>query len=818
MTRVSFATAALVAILAAAAPAADRTIDELIDEARRTHWAYQPLDVSRPPSPPDAAGWASNEIDLYVLDRLAPLGVEPSSPADRRTLIRRVTLDLLGVPPTPDEVEDFVADPSPDAWSRLVDRLLASPRHGERWGRHWLDVARYADTKGYVFTQETRYAYSYTYRDWVIGALNADLPYDRFVLAQIAADRLEPGSDRRSLAALGFLTLGRRFSNRIHDIIDDRIDVVTRGLLGLTVTCSRCHDHKYDPISQRDYYALYGVFASSVEPDEPPLLDEPGSTPDYAKYAAELAARRQKVDDYLAAEHEKFVTSLRERASDYFLAAALGEELDAGEAGLSFGKDDLRPSIVRRAREALERAPESSDHVLAPFWKLTRLPAAELAARAPALLEELRRAGAINAAVDAALAAAPPSTVADVAARYGELFRAVDAEWRELRATDAGASGLPDPAREAVRQRVHGPQSLFALSIDESKRYLSRAVKNRLRELEREVDELRVTHPAAPPRAMALVDAPKPHDPRVFVRGDPNRPGDSVSRRYLAVLSEREPPSFTDGSGRLELAREITGRSRHLLARVMANRIWLHHFGEGLVRTPGDFGVRGSPPSHPRLLDRLAHRFIDGGWSMKQLHRLVLHSSAYRQASDLRAEALSVDAESTMLWRARRRRLEFEALRDSLLAVSGELDPTMGGRAVELTSRPSTRRRAVYGFIDRQDLPGLLRSFDFASPDASCPRRHETTVPQQALFLMNSDFVREQAAALVRRPEVVEVDDTRQRIDTLYRLAYGRPADADEITVGERYIASAPEGSDGEGVWARYAQVLLMANEFVFVD
>ncbi|MHB1423834.1 MAG: PSD1 and planctomycete cytochrome C domain-containing protein [Gemmataceae bacterium] len=631
-----------------------------VAEVRRTHWAFQPVRKPNLPAVKKAA-WVKTPIDAFVLAGLEAKGLMPTPAADRRTLIRRVTLDLHGLPPGPEEATAFESDRSPDAYARLVDRLLASPRYGERWGRHWLDVARYADSKGYLFEEERRFPFAYTYRDYVIRSLNEDLPYDRFVLQQLAADQLPLGEDKRSLAALGYLTLGRRFLNNIHDIIDDRIDVTMRGLQAMTVGCARCHDHKFDPIPQKDYYSLYGVFASSVEPKELPLIGQPEQTADLAAFEKELAKRKAEVEKYRT-EH----------------------------------KDEL-------------------------------------------------------------------------------------------------AKG-------------------------------NRKFRDGLRALQKKVDQWQVTAPAAPPRAMVLIDTPSPQTPQIFLRGNPNNRGPSVPRQFLEVVAGTNRQPFRQGSGRLELAKSIADRNNPLTARVLVNRVWLHHFGAGLVRTPSDFGLRGDPPTHPELLDWLAAAFMDSGWSIKKLHRLILLSNTYQQASRDDPGLLRSDPENRLLARMNRRRLDFESMRDSLLAVAGRLDETIGGRAVELTTVPFSRRRSVYGFIDRQNLPGLFRTFDFASPDTSTPQRYTTTVPQQALFLMNSPFVLEQARHFLQRPDVAGQTKDEAKINRMYQLAYARAAEADEIALGLRFLAETrtsaetTKGTLSLSAWEQYAQVLLLSNEFAFVD
>ncbi|HEY3394249.1 MAG TPA: PSD1 and planctomycete cytochrome C domain-containing protein [Lacipirellulaceae bacterium] len=561
------------------------------------HWAYQRPQRPNPPKVSDRT-WARSEIDRFILAKLEKVGVSPSPQAPPRALLRRVYYDLIGLPPTAKELAEFEADPSDARYEAAVDWLLSVPQYGERWARHWLDIARYADTKGYLFEEDRNYKHAYKYRDWVISSFATDRPYDEFLVAQLAADQT---GDPACVPAMGFLTLGRRFLNNRHDIINDRIDVVTRGLMGLTVACARCHDHKYDPISAGDYYALYGVFASSEEKP----------------------------------------------------------------------RDD-----------------------------------------------------------------APPM----------------------------------------------------------------------------------------------LVDAERLVDPVIFLRGSPGSRGPKVDRRFLTCLApDNKPEPFQHGSGRLELAQTIASRENPLTARVWVNRVWGHLFGRGLVNTPSDFGSRGSPPTHPELLDWLACEVMEDGWSTKRLIRRIVLSSTYRQASNERSECVVVDPENLLLWRANRRRLDLESLRDSVLAAAGRLDATIGGPSVPLTASPFPTRRAVYGFIERQNLPAFFRTFDFANPNTHTPERPQTVAPQQALFLMNSPFVMEQAAHLAARTAntsegaAAENDSAKAaRIALVFQHALGREPTAEEMAEAIAFVSggelpgstSAPELSR----WEQLAQVLLMSNEFAFVD
>jgi cytochrome c553 len=781
----------------------------------RKHWAFQP--VRAPAVPAVRSAWARNPIDSFVLAKLEEKGLSPSPEADRRTLIRRLSFDLLGLPPTPEEVADFLADTRPDAYERLVDRLLASPHYGERWGRFWLDVARFADTKGYVFFQEANYPWAYTYRDYVIRALNEDLPYDTFVLHQLAADRLPLGNDRRPLTALGFLTLGGRFMNNVQDILDDRIDVVTRGLLGLTVGCARCHDHKFDPVPTADYYSLYGVFASCAEPDVPPLFEPPPRTPAYEKFAAELARRERALTDYVRAKHTEVTDGGRTRVAEYLLAAqARKGQPNAEEFMLLADGNDINPTMLVRWQAYLERTSRAPHRVFGPWHAFAALPEKDFAAKAPAVARGLT---GVNPLVAQALASPPPRSLNEVAARYAKLLNETERQWRlevalAARLKRPAPTRLADADREELRLVFHAPgapPNVAPGEINDLALFPDRPSQGVLQKLRSAVEKWRATGPGAPPRAHALEDLPRPVEPRVFKRGSPNNAGDAVPRRFLAVLSGPERRPFRDGSGRLELARAIVDRNNPLTARVMVNRVWLHHFGEGLVATPGDFGLRGEAPTHPELLDWLAHDFREGGWSIKRLHRRIVLSATYRQASADRPECRRVDPENTLCWRMNRRRLDFEAQRDAFLAVSGQLERAVGGPSVR--DLGGSRRRTVYGYLDRLHVPGLWRTFDFPSPDATAPRRDHTTVPQQALFLMNNPFVLGSARALLARPEVAAERTEEGRVRRLYRLCYGREPGRDEVLLARAYLAEA-----GPAGWERYAQALLVANEFAFVD
>ena len=863
----------------------------------RQHWAFQPL----PPSPALISP-SPDRLDALVRAKLTAAHLTPAPAADARTLLRRVTYDLTGLPPTPEEMDAFLRDSassapasptlppsvspaSPSAldtaYARAVDRLLARPRYGERWGRHWLDVARYADTQGYlVGNAERRFAYSHTYRDYVIRAFNTDLPFDRFIHEQLAADQLPLGDDKSALAAMGFLTLGRRFLGNQNDIIDDRIDVVTRGILGLTVACARCHDHKFDPIPTRDYYALHGIFASSEEPAEKPLLAPLDET---APAYREFLRKRAELDATIEAKkHElvdTFLADQRKKTGDYLLAAHDAAQLPPTEKlDLFVGTRKLNIEILKRWQKYLADHATNPGPVLAPWFAFrdgtAGLPPASLDSPDPLkpssspdgptapratptdLLAHLAPADAqllsspkprrtdgesppssplathdVHPALVAALNEKPPTSLQDLAALYNRVF--TDAE--KSRGTGVppvdSSPGTSLPSAIATPESFHSaPDSPTAHGFTATAQLLKRQLDDKTSTLRRDVEALNWTEPGAPLRAMALVDKPNPKNSFIFLRGNPANKGPDAPRRFLEVLSApaaplgeaAQPPSdsstsasaspnsqlsarssqppapdspsapftATATSGRLELARALTGPAAPLAARVLVNRVWGWHFGTPLVHTPSDFGVRTAAPVQRDVLDTLAAQFVADGWSLKKLHRTILLSATYRQSSAASPAALAADPDNLLLARFTPHRLEFEALRDTLLAVSGRLDLTPGGLPDDLTKEPFPRRRTVYGFIDRQNLPGLFRTFDFPSPDHSSAQRFATTVPQQSLFLLNSPFAHEQARRLAQRPELTTAPTTPEKIITLYRLLYQRPPDADELDLAKNFLAA----------------------------
>lgn len=751
----------------------------------KKHWAFQPVRNPAPPAVKNKA-WVKSPIDAFILSALEKKGLKPAASADRRTLIRRAYFDLTGLPPTAADVQAFIEDKSPNAYSKVVDKLLASPAYGERWARYWLDVARYADTKGYVFTEERRYPYAYTYRDYVIRAFNEDKPYDQFLRDQLAADQVKGADDHRDMAAMGFLTLGRRFLNSQPDIIDDRIDVVFRGTQGLTVNCARCHDHKFDPIPTADYYSLYGVFASSNEPAEGPFLGAPDRTAAYAAYEKQLRANEGEVQNFMQTKHRELLALGKEKVADSLLGAREASR-PGGNLEAIAQKRGLPVALLRRWVNFLNETRRSPHVVFSSWLEMAALPDAEFAAKAGPLAAKFAAnndpAKPVNPLIAAAFAGPAPASIDEVAQRLAKV--------------------LTSPTKD--QQIEHALDSIgcpLNIAVGEVEQYFDPASKTQIQALRQKVDQLKATAPPMPPRAMVLLDNPNPVTPRIFRRGNPNNPGDTVPRQFLAVLSGPERKPFTPkGSGRLELAEAITSKENPLTSRVMVNRVWGWHFGQGLVNTPSDFGLRSEPPSNPELLDFLASNFMENGWSLKKLHRMLMLSSTYQQVSTADPKNAQVDPENRLFSHMNRRRLDFEAMRDSLLWASGKLDATVGGPAIDIQTQPFIARRTVYGFIDRQNLPNLFRTFDFASPDTHSPGRFVTTVPQQALFMMNSPFSQEQARTLMARPEIAGAKTAAEKVQQLYRTVYARDAAPDEIALAARFLKAFEENGAGPSTW-----------------
>ena len=669
------------------AGAADAKKPGIDFDAGRRYWAFQ--EATEQPLPTVAnPAWAQTRIDSFLLAGMEAHHLGPAPATDRRTLIRRLAFDLTGLPPTFEEITAFEADPAPDAEDHLIDRLLASPRYGERWGRLWLDVARYAEDNPTSEATNKPHRNAHVYRDWVIGAINQDLPYDEFVRRQLAAD-LEPGLPPAEIAATGFIGLAPVYHKEpklsaevigaiVADEWDERLDTVTRGLLGLTVACARCHDHKFDPIGTADYYALAGVFASTQLADRP-LVETDAATLD--RIAND---RRLLVDLQLRLEYAKEQKGVVEKAN--------GDVEKAKQAVANY---------EAKVKEARDR--ERFDGPTAP------------------------------AVLDAGL-----------------WVDGSDPSWTNMDYRTGVGRDLP-----------------------------------------------------------------------IFLRGSVTNPGPITPRHFLTVLSPGEPESFDEpGSGRLALADAIVGPAGSLAARVIVNRVWGWHFGRPIVATPSNFGKLGDPPTHPALLDDLAARFMAHGWSLKWLHREIVHSAAYHQASQGTAatEARSADPENRWLARFDRRRLDVESWRDALLAVDGSIDLSReGGRSGDL-DKADFHRRTVFGRVSRQRLADVLKTFDFPDPNRHGESRDQTTTPLQQLYFLNSPFLLDRAARLAERIKTdASADDPTAQIQNLYRAALQRDPTDPEVDRALRFLDD-DGGTDRAESWALLAQAVLISNEFLFVD
>ncbi|MCG3195756.1 MAG: hypothetical protein GHCLOJNM_00223 [bacterium] len=988
-------------------PNGKRSLRLSVEEARQT-WPYTPPKEPMPPEVRDVT-WVANPIDRFILSKLENKGLHPAPPADKRTLLRRVTFDLTGLPPTPEEMEGFLADSSPGAFEKVVERLLASTHYGERWGRHWLDVVRYTDSFDSRATAEQDVTESHRYRDWVVDAYNRDMPYDQFLSYQIAGDLIptegpDPGFNREGIIATGLLAIGNwpggdaDKEKMVTDIVDDQIDVVMRGMLGVTFTCARCHDHKFDPFSMSDYYSLAGVFFSSH------ILPGPGKKTEGSPVLkipllskGELAAREQEtarvtelqgqIQSLVEGQKAELARARLPETGKYLLAAwrcreagmeasafASKEDLDPrlleGWLGyLGFTRHPLLPKKVQNlhnlvglsawiAEETLPAVVANSLDkpleyltVIQPARSLVVHPGPEeavgVAWRSPVsatvavngsvadadskggdgiewrlvvetqekdipLAEGLIENGASQSfsegkqhergdgpalvtvrvgdtlllsvgprgnhgfdsttvelevhevggegrtwslaadLVSDLLAGNPHSdrlgnpavwrflglgkdkrTEPEILVRWkkaiGELAldqtpvdnaaRMIEEAASRIQKAIDSAAVAPDqdtPDSKLVQELLSssGP---FSAIVEES--LFSEDAKGRLASLREELRALEGKSRAPIEYAVGIQEGGVPdtvhagvHDVAVHKRGRYDNLGEVAPRGFPEALRTGNEDPIREGSGRRELARWVASSSNPLTARVLVNRLWQRHFGEGIVRTPGNFGKMGEPPTHPELLDWLAIRFVRSGWSIKAMHRLMLLSSTYRQSSAPSPELLAADPDNRWFGGMNRRRLEAEAIRDSLLAVSGRLEPAFGGPPVADLAAP---RRTLYVKTVRSDRATYGALFDAADPTAIVDRRTESTVAPQALFLLNNSLPLQLTQELAERMLGTPAANTSERIARLYWLLYGRPPTAEEVELGIGFLENGPTS---RRIWAEYCQVLLCANEFVYVD
>ncbi len=786
---------------------------QAIRTAAETHWAFQSITH---PSPPlvDASleDQASGPIDAFIIDRLRQSNLSPSNPADRRTLIRRIHFDLVGLPPSMERVSAFLNDKRSTQMiiEELVDELLASEKYGERWARYWLDLARYADTQDWQAQADVRYPFAYTYRDYVIASLNTDKPYDEFLREQIAADFYYESKTAPELAALGLLTVGPRFRNDRLEIAADQIDVVCRGLMGITVSCARCHDHKYDPVPIEDYYSLYGVFASTQIPESFPKIHTGSIDPKLlADYESHREEKERQLQNYKVELRQEAIDDLCERLPLYldgFTQMSLEKkaEIRGLVSKLKVNEIAMMP-LDKSLAKRLQTNSDIHDPVLKPWAIGLSANEASYRENCKKWISEWSQDETIDPLVRMRLEQDQPKRRGDLVASYSKLFTESLVAWDAYKVANpeatSFAAGTPEAKYEPLRLRLFGKGGWFDLDVEDVATAFRLLGKGRkiLGDLQKEIGEVESAHPGSPPRAMALVDLKKPISPFVMLRGEAQRRGDVVPRQFLSLLSGKERKPFRDGSGRRELAEAITDRSNPLTSRVLVNRVWAKYFGRGLAESLDDFGLRSDPPSHPELLDWLSSEFLAHGQSLKWLHKTIVMSQTYQQASNPNEIASNADPENRLLWRQNRRRLDFESMRDSMLVVAGSLDTTVGGRSVRLSEEPMTMRRSLYAYIDRVEMDPMLRTFDFASPTASAASRAETTIPQQALFTMNHPFVAAQAQTLA---DACEESDEPNKVQSLYRCIFQRSARPAELNVASDFLAQArPGDGDNESAW-----------------
>ncbi len=940
-------------------------------EQQRNFWSFQP--VKEPVVPPvKNKRWGQSPIDNFILAELEKRGLQPAPSADKATLIRRATFDLTGLPPTPDEVRVFLEDKSANAYAKVVDRLLASPAYGERWARHWLDVARYADSLDARGSGgDGDIAQAWRYRDWVVNAFNEDLPYDQFITQQIAGDVLaarEAKYDPQKVVATTLLAIGNWGNGDADkekvqtDIADDQVDIVSRGFMGLTVACARCHDHKYDPISTRDYYGMAGIFFSThilermaakgageaiqrvalAAPSEIAKRQEhetklkaaedklKSDTQNfYAAYAKEMLPQTARylmaIYDFrrsnlsiseFAAQNNLHAHALRQWMSfiglgDYKLMAVAQRDVlnSPGVHGFR-GAEDTPSLLVNTTDEARKlltfMLPARSVNIhpgpkdgVAVMWKSPvagevkikgKLADADAACGDGfAWAIDFRQHGAAReiASGDAANGGAQALPETKIAVAKGDSiellvlpkashvcdsttvdfsFESGDKTWNlardivenlhengkgnphsdsygnaavwsfgDMAGTLRGKKTAGDSplvrwqtaigaAREEAQRAADEFQKSFA-AVDNSSPFwinnrddetaLSEAARQSLQTQNALLEALRKDVP--PPLEYAnaaqeggILGTPYEgfHDVKIHKRGSYAKLGDEVPRGFPAVLNYETPPPIAKGSGRLELAQWLANEKHPLTARVLVNRLWQHHFGEGIVRTPSNFGFLGERPTHPQLLDYLASEFTSKGWSIKKIQHEIMLSATYQQSSLAPPKTKALDPDNRLFGHMNRQRLEAEAIRDSLLFVAGRLNLERGGPSVRAFKTP---RRTLYITTIRSDRAGYGPLFDAADSTASIDRRTVSTVAPQALFLMNDPFIFEQAQALAKR--VAAVPDSKARLVELYALLFGRAPSEAEITIGLKFTA-APDG----GAWAQYCQILLCSNEFVYRD
>jgi hypothetical protein len=766
----------------------------VISSGQRKFWSFQPLSQPSPPKVKNAA-WATTAIDRFILARLEKEDLKPSPLADRRTLLRRITYDLTGLPPTYEEVVAFEADKSPTAYEKVVDRLLASPRYGELWARHWLDVVRYGEDD-YRIAEKTnhaeKYLQAYTYRDWVVNSLNQDLPYDKFVKAQIAGDLMDEKVRVDMIPGLGMNGLGVWQFNDNPPAIEraeewhDKVDVTTKTFLGLTVGCARCHDHKYDPIPTKDYYRLASVFASTSYHAYP--LVPKDKADEYDKQKKELEEKEKGLKEFLDEASALYARVLLAQTEDYMVAAwRVGSQKRATVSGVA-EESKVDSEILERWVKFLKKKP-SNYTFLKPWQEMVASGGTVEAAKKLAhefyvkALEIDKLHAKIKAENEVELAKFKeeekvdmlPNGIKRKLLQHQIDLKGMDREqsylWTDMFDHDLLESTGND---NAVGKR---PPGLLKLAEWGLEKRLSPDLSAHVTRLKGDIDAFKKAMPQQYPFVYGVEDNKEPADLKVLVRGNPYSFGEDAPRGFLSVLSESEPKSFTKGSGRLELAEEIV--KQPIATRVIVNRIWRWHMGTGLVDTPSNFGLAGERPTNPELLEYLASKFIAGGMSIKKLHKEILMSRTYQLSSTTIEANAAKDSDNRLYWRSNRRRLEAEGIWDSLLTASGKLNLSkIGGPSEELAD--GMTRRGMYGKVSRVFPNDFQVTFDFPTATISCERRYATNVPQQRLFFLNNEFVHKQAEALAER--VRGAGSEEAQVKKAFAIAYQRQPTADDLS------------------------------------
>ena len=766
---------------------------------KKDYWSFQPVVKPKIPSV-KMESWCYNNIDRFILSKLEEKAIIPAVTAHKETLIRRAYFDLIGIPPTPKQTAEFVADESSNAFEKVIDKLLSDPGYGERWGRHWLDTARYSDTTGELNNRikDYRYSYAWSYRDWVINSFNNDMPYDQFLKNQLAADKI-PNNSVANLAALGFLTVGQRFNN-MDDEINDRIDVVGRGMLGLTLACARCHDHKFDPITSADYYSLRGIFLSCIEPNEGPIISGDPNSPKYIEFTNKIKEYEQKsYQAYytIVREHGDRIRKNAQAMAEFTMILGKSPTVEQREkASAIASKNKLKE---REITDNFGKRFRPNDPLLGPFAKMHN----DKSTIEQVLLDKKQKYSPLVLEFLKKQQTTPMSDI-EIAQLVGKFF----SELEPLTASTFAQIMNPETKIEDANfNKAQADAIVFPfelnlmseLSVEKLKQIAVKFPMQQQGELTNktylnQINELKLTFKGGPVRAMVVEDKPKPVDSPLFVRGNAPKAGEAVKivpRKFIEVLNTTNISDFSKNeSGRLELAEAIANKNNPLTARVMVNRVWMYHFGEGLVRTPDDLGNQSGAPSHPELLDFLSNWFMEDygtkkpGWSLKALHKAIMLSKTYQQSSNTFSktqldEYSKLDPSNSLLWHANVRRLDFEAYRDSLLSMGKVLQrDVIGGPSFSVLEEPFIFRRTAYAYIDRANMPDVMMQFDMSNPTEPNTKRTSTIVPQQALFLMNSPLVASIVQSISHRPEMIDAVKLEKSADkgiiTAFRIVLQR--------------------------------------------